>query len=151
MNTDHSTTRPATKDADYLKILGIFHFVVAGIAFIVSLFPILHLIFGIALITAAFEDTGGENIAALLGWFFVLLAGVWIVFGITFAVAMALAGRALLAQRSYKFCLVMAGVSCVFMPFGTVLGVLTIITLMREPVKELFATSRGGIRDSPAR
>jgi len=36
------------------------------------------------------------------------------------------------------FCLVMAGVECIFTPFGTVLGVLTIIVLVRPSVKELF-------------
>ena len=32
----------------------------------------------------------------------------------------------------------MAGLECIFMPFGTVLGVFTIIVLMRDTVKELF-------------
>jgi len=32
----------------------------------------------------------------------------------------------------------MAGVECMFMPFGTVLGVFTIIVLMRPSVKEIF-------------
>ena len=36
------------------------------------------------------------------------------------------------------YCLVMAGIECLFMPFGTVLGVFTIIVLMRESVKEMF-------------
>lgn len=36
------------------------------------------------------------------------------------------------------YCLVIAGLSCLFMPFGTVLVVFTLITLMKEPVKELF-------------
>jgi hypothetical protein len=32
----------------------------------------------------------------------------------------------------------MAGIECIFMPVGTVLGVFTIIVLMRDSVKELF-------------
>jgi hypothetical protein len=39
------------------------------------------------------------------------------------------------------FCLVMGGVECLFMPFGTVLGVFTIIVLMQEPVKQLFGVN----------
>jgi hypothetical protein len=35
----------------------------------------------------------------------------------------------------------MAGIECMFMPFGTVLGVFTIITLTREPVKQLFGAN----------
>jgi len=40
------------------------------------------------------------------------------------------------------FCLVMAGAECLFMPFGTVLGVFTIILLLQEPVKQLFNSQR---------
>jgi hypothetical protein len=32
----------------------------------------------------------------------------------------------------------MAGVMCIFMPFGTVLGVFTLIVLLRPSVKPLF-------------
>ena len=53
-----------------------------------------------------------------------------------------LAGRYLSQQRHYTFCLVMAAVACMFMPFGTVLGVFTIIVLVRESVKELFAQGK---------
>jgi hypothetical protein len=34
----------------------------------------------------------------------------------------------------------MAGVACLFMPFGTVLGIFTIIVLVRPQVKALFDT-----------
>jgi hypothetical protein len=37
------------------------------------------------------------------------------------------------------FCLVVAGVSCLFMPFGTILGVLSLIVLNRPSVKLLFS------------
>jgi hypothetical protein len=32
----------------------------------------------------------------------------------------------------------MAGINCIFIPIGTVLGVFTIIVLTRDSVKELF-------------
>jgi len=35
----------------------------------------------------------------------------------------------------------MAGIECLFMPFGTVLGVFTIMVLMRDPVKQLFGVN----------
>jgi len=36
---------------------------------------------------------------------------------------------------------VMAGIECLFMPFGTVLGVFTILVLVRESVKPLFGVN----------
>ena len=38
----------------------------------------------------------------------------------------------------WTFCLVMGAVACMFMPVGTVLGVFTIVVLMKPSVKELF-------------
>jgi hypothetical protein len=73
-----------------------------------------------------------------MGVFLMALAAFAILLGWTFAVCLIVAGRRLASQRSYTFCLVMAALACMFMPFGTVLGVLTIIVLMRPSVKSLF-------------
>jgi hypothetical protein len=48
------------------------------------------------------------------------------------------AGYFLSLRKYYTFCLVMAGIECLFMPVGTVLGVFTIIVLMRPTVKAMF-------------
>jgi hypothetical protein len=78
---------------------------------------------------------------AFLGWFFVIFAALFILLGWTFAVFVLTAGRFLARRQRYLFCLVMGGVECLFMPFGTVLGVFTIIVLMQEPVKRLFGVN----------
>ena len=52
---------------------------------------------------------------------------------------LAIAGRSLAMRKRYMFALVVACVECIFMPFGTVLGVFTIIALSRESVKALFS------------
>ena len=59
--------------------------------------------------------------------------------GWSIAACIIAAGRFLAKRRHYMFCLVMAGIECLFMPFGTVLGVFTIIVLIREGVKEMFS------------
>ena len=76
-------------------------------------------------------------------------ASLFILAGWAFAVCLALAGRYLSRRRRYTYCLVMGGVACIFMPFGTVLGVFTIITLVRDSVKRLFRRDDGA--GSPAR
>jgi hypothetical protein len=48
------------------------------------------------------------------------------------------AGRFLARRKHHLFCLVVAGVECLFFPFGTVLGVFTIIVLMRPSVQQAF-------------
>jgi O-antigen/teichoic acid export membrane protein len=75
----------------------------------------------------------------MFGWIFVIFAGVMIVCGLTLAGFMAYAGRCLTQRRRYTLCLVVAALSCMLMPFGTVLGIFTLIVLMRPPVKAAFA------------
>jgi hypothetical protein len=58
------------------------------------------------------------------------------------AVMMIIAGNKLSRHKSYMFCLVIACIECVSTPFGTILGVLTIILLSRPSVKELFNTTQ---------
>lgn len=135
------------QDADHLRLLGIFHFVVAALAFLFAMFPIFHMILGVAMLSGGLDASGGEGAPRFIGWFFVLFSGAWIVVGIVFAVALVVAGRALLVHRHYTFCLAMAGISCAFMPFGTVLGVFTILVLMRDSVKQLFG---GSFEEKPA-
>jgi hypothetical protein len=54
------------------------------------------------------------------------------------AIGMLVAGWFLGRCRHYIFCLIVAGITCLFHPFGTVLGVFTIIVLIRPSVKRLF-------------
>jgi len=126
------------QDSDLLRILAAFHFVVAGMAVLVSLFPAVHLFVGICLVSGVFTDPGEPFPFALVGWLFIGLASCWICCGLLFASCLAVAGRMLLKRRGYLFCLVMAGLACMFMPFGTALGAITLITLMKDSVKAQF-------------
>jgi len=64
-----------------------------------------------------------------------------ITLGLAFAVCLVVAGRKLAQQSGYTFCLVMAALSCLVVPLGTVLGVFTILVLLRPTVKERFAAA----------
>lgn len=127
-----------TQDEEHLRLLSIFHFVMAGIAALFALFPILHVMMGLSIVSGAFPSMGGEEMPAFFGWYIVIFAAVWIAFGLVYAVLIALGGRALRRRQHYTFCLVVAALACMLMPFGTILGVFTIIVLMRESVKEIF-------------
>ncbi|WKZ34675.1 MAG: hypothetical protein QY332_13725 [Anaerolineales bacterium] len=133
------------QDLEHLKILSVFHYVVAGISAIFACFPIFHLAMGISMITGGFfMDQPAADApfpTALFGLMFTLIPAAIILFGWAFAVSMAIAGYFLGKQQRYMFCMVMAGISCIFTPFGTVLGVFTLIVLLRPAVRELFNDS----------
>jgi predicted membrane channel-forming protein YqfA (hemolysin III family) len=128
------------QDEEHLRLLSIFHYVVAGMMALFALFPIFHLIIGLAMLFAPAKFSGhGDPAPAFIGLIFVVFAGVFIMCGWIFAGFVFAAGRFLARRKHHTFCLVMAGVECLFMPFGTALGVFSIIVLTREPVKKLFA------------
>src|SRR5215207_1336226 len=116
------------QDQDHLRLLTIFHYVVAGAAAFFALFPIIHFIFELFMLLAPEKLAGkGEPPPAFMGWFFVIFSSVMTIVGWTFAAFVLAIGRFLAKRKHYMFCLVMAGVECIFMPFGTVLEVFTII------------------------
>jgi len=126
-------------DEDHLRLLSIFHFVFAALAGLFSLLPILHLLIGLGIIAGTFPPGAGhEGLPAFMGWFFVILASFFILCGLSLAACLLVAGRYLIQHRGYLFCLIVAAFACLVPPFGTVLGVFTIIVLMRPSVKELF-------------
>jgi hypothetical protein len=130
------------KDLEHLKLLTIFHYVLAGMMALFSCFPLIYLILGVAMISGVLPDSQGET--KIAGMFFVLFAGIFILIGWTMAILVFIAGRNLARRVRYTYCLVIAGIQCLFMPVGTVLGVFTIIVLSRESVKALFTGQDSG-------
>lgn len=128
------------RDEQHLKLLAVFHYIVGGMMALFSCLPVVHLVLGIVMIVAPETmDSGGEPPPAFIGWFFALIGAFIILIGWMLAGCVIAAGRCLAKRRHYMFCLVMAGIQCMFMPVGTVLGVFTIVVLMRDSVKEAFA------------
>ncbi len=125
------------EDEKYLQLLSVFHYVVGGLAACFACIPIIHLSIGIAMLVGAIDDA-----PEFVGAFLVVIAMFAMLIGWTLAVCIIIAGRCLAKRKRYMFCLVIAAISCIFMPFGTVLGVFTIIVLMRPSVKELFAGNK---------
>ncbi|MEM9413017.1 MAG: hypothetical protein AAGA30_18050 [Planctomycetota bacterium] len=126
---------------DHLRLLSIFHYVVGAIVGLMSLFPLIHIIIGVVILNGGLDDGSGDAPPSFIGWLFILLPAFFILAGLTLASCIAIAGRMLSVRDRYYYCLVMAGVECLIMPFGTVLGVFTLIVLQRHTVKEMFGIS----------
>jgi len=120
-------------------LLAIFHFVVAGLTALAALLPVIHLCLGLVMIFGGkhFNGAGGPP-PALLGWFFVVFACVFITLGLAMAGVILCAGLSLSKRKHYTFCQVVACIECLMLPLGTVLGVFTLVVLDRPSVKVLF-------------
>ncbi|CBA16610.1 hypothetical protein [Xanthomonas albilineans] len=134
------------QDAEHLRMLGIGHYVVGGLTGIFALIPVLHLSIGLMMLNGRLPlpatNAAQAHLAVqahLFAWIFVVIASLIIATGLSLAAAMLYAGRCLGARRRHTYCVIVAGLSCVMMPFGTVLGVFTLLVLTRPSVKQLFA------------
>ncbi len=132
------------QDAEHLRLLSIFHYVVGGMTALFACFPCIHLAIGIALVSGALNTGPGPQPPAFVGWLLIVFAALFIFIGWTIALAILLAGRFLARRAHYMYCFVVAAIECLFMPCGTVLGVFTIIVLNRTSVRSLFRVSPAG-------
>jgi hypothetical protein len=133
------------QDLEHLRLLSIFHYVVAGLTALFACFPVFHLIFGLVMLFAPEALEHGQHgsqsapeALRFVGLVVAMVAMLIILTGWGMAACILFAGRFLGRRRHYTFCLVMAALSCMITPFGTVLGVFTIVVLMRPSVKLLF-------------
>lgn len=146
-NPSASVRSQEVVDTEHLRLLAIFHYIVGGLTCLIALMPLLHVIMGLVMLNNpnAFPppqgETQDEDFRAVAGWMFVIMGGTFIIIGQSIGILIVLAGRNLQRWRSYTYCLVIACLECVLVPFGTVLGVFTIIVLSRESVKRRFETT----------
>jgi hypothetical protein len=127
-----------------VRLLAIFHYVVGGVAALFSFFPLLYITIGAVFIFAARQGTAkpGQDLPPeFLGWIFAVLGSLLFLLGIAMSICILIAGRSLALRKRYSFALVMACIECLFVPFGTILGVFTIVVLSRESVKAMFSTA----------
>ncbi|HEX6201573.1 MAG TPA: hypothetical protein VF100_01145 [Thermoanaerobaculia bacterium] len=128
------------QDDQHLQLLSIFHYVVGGLIALFALIPVFHLVMGLGLMTGGFPTEGTEDVAMMrwMGGLFTCFAATFILAGFALAGCVIATGFFLSRRVRYTFCLVVAGVECIFMPVGTVLGVFTLVVLMRDSVKAKF-------------
>jgi hypothetical protein len=96
------------------------------------------------MLSGGFNGPGNSGPPAALGWVFIAVGGGIMLVLWTLAGCLLFAGRCLARQKAYMFCFVVACLSCLQMPLGTLLGVFTLIVLSRPSVKDRFEAVRHG-------
>src|SRR5262245_49731037 len=112
------------QDSANLNTIGVLYYVLAAFTALAGLMPIIHVAMGIAMIVAEPQAPRPNQLdPASFGWFFVALGSFFILIGLSFAALCFALARRIRARRGHQFCVIGAGISCLIMPFGTVLGV----------------------------
>ncbi len=124
------------KHEEDLRILSVCHYVMAAMVTGLLIVMSVYLIYGIFGIVGGLAENAAEFV--FLGDLF-LSIGMLSIFSLgTLASMLLYAGRCLNQKQWYGFCFVMAAVQCLFFPFGTIVGVMTIRVLCRPEVKAKF-------------
>ena len=142
----YATTVPSPfdRDADHLRILSILHYVWGGLTLLFSSLFIFHVVIGLAMVSGHSPFTmpppttaGGaaQQLPPEMGYMFVGMGGCAVACGWTLGILTIASGRRLARRRSRVFSMVVAGLNCISVPFGTTLGVFTFIVLARDSVR----------------
>jgi hypothetical protein len=131
--------RQSLIDKEHLKLLSIFHFVVAGLALCAMFFLFVHYLmmsqmFSNPNLWKSTPNPPPKDFFKFFIWFYIF-------FGVIFFTAgffNLLAGLFLLKRRHRIFSLVVAGLNCLQIPFGTILGIFTIMVLSRDSVRKIY-------------
>ncbi len=138
-------------DRQHFDLLVAFHFVFSGFGVLGLGFLFLHYsLMNSVMMNPAWLRSAGHH-EEIPANFFELFIGFYLVFAIVFLVGMLLnlLSAFFIRRRQHRFfSLVVAGVNCLQVPFGTALGVCTFIVLLRESVQRQYdrvpGSSSGG-------
>lgn len=130
-----------TENEQHIKLLSTFHYIVGGLGALFACIPLIHVTLGILMIVNPNFLNGGHKgptPPAFIGYFFIIIGGFFVLCGWAAAICTVISGRYLARRKKRMFSFVMAAILCMFAPFGTVLGVFTIIVLSKESVQKLY-------------
>ena len=133
------------RDAEHLKLLSIFHFILAALGLFGIAFLALHLVLMSAIFTNP-EMWKNNKSGPPPEIFLKLMLGGY-AFGavviLTGGVLNLLSGLFILKRRRRMFSIIVGGLNCLHVPFGTLLGVFTILILSRDSVRKIYEVSGG--------
>jgi zinc transporter ZupT len=126
------------RDAEHLRLLSLFHYIRGGICALFSCFFLLYFFMGLFIGTAQLSSHSRNLPPPELGFFLAVFGCLALLVGWTWAGLQIFAGRCLAQRKHHTFCLIVAGMSCLLIPYGTILGVFTLMVLQRPSVRQLF-------------
>ena len=133
------------RDADHLRLLAVFHFVFAGLALLGIGFLALH--YGLMQHFLEHPDLWkGHQSGPPPAEFFFIFKWIYFVLGMIFvgaSIANLLSGLFIHRRINRLYSLIIAGINCIQIPFGTALGIFTLIVLLRDSVREHYAKNAG--------
>jgi hypothetical protein len=129
--------RERVLDEEHLRLLALFHYISGAMTLAFSLFFAVMTGFMMVMFSAMVEMPRGKGPPpppVEFFWVFAVFAGLGVLFGALEIIA----GRCISLRRARVFTLIAALPGVVFIPYGTLLSVFTLLVLDRGSVKQLY-------------
>lgn len=144
--------RQAIVDGEHLRLLPVFYWVLGAMDIFIAMYGLIYVGMGAVFASIPVASNSGASgpPPAFVAWIFV---GIGLTFMLGFGVVATLkilTGFWIKGRRRRTACLVIAGLSCLSMPFGTIVGIFTFIVLLRPSVAALFAPPVAALPGGPA-
>ena len=137
---------PSDSDSDHLTLLAIFYYVMAGLQLLFGGgFGLLYLVIGLVMLSMPESMQGPndpENIGLIAGGVMAAVGGFVFLLSLLVGTLQIMTGNRLRKARSRTFCMIVAGITCLSVPIGTILGVFTFVVLNRPDIQARFAANQ---------
>lgn len=135
-------------DAEHLKLLRWGYFLSAGVTAFFSMFGLFYA--GMALLITSLPVKEGQDAPPeQIAWIFAIVGIGMTVVMLAVAAAKLKVAKALRERTSRTFCSVVAVITMFGMPYGTLLGVFTLLVLSRPSVAQAFAADASATVPQP--
>ncbi|MDQ8185662.1 hypothetical protein [Pelagicoccus sp. SDUM812002] len=123
-----------------LNNLSVAHYAVGALTVVFACMPLFYMAIGLFMVFGeeSFLPDTEQVPPEFIGWFFFGMGLIFFLLGQATAGCVIASGRYLKQRKNYTFSFVVACFSCAIFPFGTILGVFTIIVLSRDAVKRIY-------------
>jgi hypothetical protein len=115
------------------------YFFQGGVTLLMCVFGLFYVFLGLfAFSSLKVPANAGGPPPEFVGYVMAAMGGLFTVAGAIFSALQFFTARFLRLRRHRAICLITAGLSCIWIPYGTVIGVWTFLVLGRTTVRALF-------------
>ncbi len=118
------------QDQEHLRLLSFAYYFQAGMTAFFGLFGILYAVLGL-FVALVPRSTTTQDDPRMAGYIFGAIGIAFVLFAALITTTEFLVARYLKRREHHTFCLVIAGLNCLWIPIGTALGVCTFLVLQR--------------------
>ena len=111
------------------------HWALAGVVFVAAAVPAFYASLGLDLV---FNAAAPDTPRAETGWRILVTGMAWVLGAFAYVLLLITSARAIRQRRRYRLVQVTNALSCLFVPFGTALGLVTLVVLRDEAVRLEF-------------